>query len=146
MKAARLAALPLFIAFSLSAADPVKPAVGATNPPAPLPAAVQATLPSPALTLNPANQAAVQGRLKPPTEAQLIEKYGAGGYVLKRRSAGSAWQLLNPFAHSGYGNTGPQPAVWSRDPHYAPGSAPAPRAFRDDKTLEPSRVVLGGRF
>ena len=62
------------------------------------------------------------------------------------RSAGSAWQLLNPFAHSGYGNTGPQPAVWSRDPHYAPGSAPAPRAFRDDKTLEPSRVVLGGRF
>ena len=151
MNATLLATALLFATLPLAAAETVKPALLApaatgTNAPAPVPAAVQASLPAPTLTLNPANQAAVQGRLKPPTEAQLIEKYGAGGYVLKKRSSGSALQLLNPFAHSSYGNSGPQPATWNWNPHYAPGSPPPPRAFRDDKTLEPSGVIFGGTF
>ncbi len=154
MKTATRAASLLLLAPALFAADPPKPpGTGAANPatstnaPASAPAtAVQTTLPAPTLLLNPANQAAVQGRLKPPTEAQMIEQYGAGGFVLKKRSAGSALQLLNPFAHSSYGNTGPQPATWNWNPLYAPGSPPPPRAFRDDKTLEPSGVIFGGQF
>jgi hypothetical protein len=129
----------LALAPSLLAADAPE-----TNPP--VAAAVQATLPSPTETLNPANQAAVQGRLQPPTEAQLVERYGAGGFILKKRSAGSALQLLNPFADRSYGNTGPLPATWNWNPHHAPGTPPPPRAFRDDKTLEPSGVIFGGRF
>jgi hypothetical protein len=133
----------LLVTTSLLAQDAAKPA-GSTN--APPPTSAQATLPGPTPGLNPANQAAVQGRLQPPTEAQLIEKYGAGGYVMKKRSAGSALQLLNPFAHSSYGNNGPQPATWNWNPHYAPGNPPPPRAFRDEKTLEPSGVIFGGKF
>lgn len=133
----------LVLVSSLVAEDAPKstPATNAT--PA---AAVQATLPAPTMTLNPANQSAVQGRLQPPTEAQLIERYGAGGFILKKRSAGSALQLVNPFADRSYGNTGPQPATWNWNPHYAPGTPPPPRAFRDDKTFEPSGVIFGGRF
>lgn len=125
-------------------ADDAPKAAPTTN--APVTTAVQATLPSPTMTLNPANQAAVQGRLQPPTEAQLIERYGAGGFILKKRSAGSALQLLNPFADRNYGNTGPVPATWSWNPHYAPGTPPPPRAFRDEKTLEPSGVIFGGKL
>lgn len=125
-------------------ADDAPKAAPTTN--APVAIAVQATLPPPTMTLSPANQTAVQRRLQPPTEAQLIERYGTGGFMLKRRSAGSALQLLNPFADRSYGNTGPVPATWSWNPNYAPGTPPPPRAFRDEKALEPSGVIFGGRF
>lgn len=143
MNTVALATGLLLVTTPLLAQDAAKPASSTNAPP---PTSAQATLPGPTSGLNPANQAAVQGRLQPPTETQLIEKYGAGGYVLKKRSAGSALQLLNPFARSSYGNSGSPAPTWNWNPHYAPGTPPPPRAFRDDKTLEPSGVIFGGKF
>jgi hypothetical protein len=148
MKTALLTAgLSLLTLASFAAETTPRAPAPATNAPASAPpTGVPTALAAPSLLLNPANQAAVQGRLQPSTEAQMIEKYGVGGYVLKKRSVGSTLQLLNPFAPSSYGHTGPPPTTWNGNPLYAPGSPPPPRAFRDDKTLEPSGVVLGGQF
>jgi hypothetical protein len=124
-----------------------------TNAPAIAPASattssapLQLDLGLPATTLNRQNELAAQTRLRPPTEAELIKRYGASRYLFKKRSAGSALQLINPLAPAEYGGVGTPAATWSWNPMLAPGQPPLPRAFRDEKTHEAAGWFLNHGF
>lgn len=84
-----------------------------------------------------------QTRLQPPTQGELIERYGAGRYLFRKEAAdGNPLHLLNPFAPAEYGGVGTPAPVWSWNPLVAPGKPALPRAFRDDRTHEAGGSLL----
>ena len=111
--------------------------------PAPAPAAAQtvvSTPPKPGVSKQAEENA--QSRLQPTTPDRLIEKYGAVGAAVVRPDKVNPLQLINPFAPASYGNVGTPPAVWGWNAKLLPGQAPLPRSFHDDRTHEPTGVVL----
>ena len=92
------------------------------------------------------NEAGAQERLAPTTPDKLIQRHGYIGSLFSRPERINPLQLINPMAPREYGGTGTPAVGGSWNPMLAPGQAPLPRAFRDDRTHEASAVVVGHSF
>ncbi|HTH49845.1 MAG TPA: hypothetical protein VMB21_20195 [Candidatus Limnocylindria bacterium] len=124
-------------AVSLHAED-TRP-VPATN--APVAAQAQMVTP-PKATVNKQAEENAQSRLQPVTPGKVIAKHGALGALFVKSSKVKPLQLINPLAPAEYGGNGQPPAVWNSNPKLAPGQAPLPRGFEDDRTQEHTAVLF----
>ncbi len=123
-------------------ADEKKPvATSGTATNAPVAAQSMMTTP-PKPKLNKQSEENAQGRLVPTTPEKLIEKHGPIGAVFAKPVRVNPLQLINPLAPAEYGGNSQPAAVWSWDPMLAPGQAPRPRSFQDDRTHEATGVVI----
>lgn len=120
----------------------------ATTTPASDPAAAPVTVQTaaaatPVVKLHRQSQTNVQERLQPSTPDKLIERHGAVGAVFARPDKVKPLQLINPFAPREYGGVGEAPSAWPWNPSLAPGQAPLPRGFQDDRYHEAKAVLFG---
>lgn len=81
--------------------------------------------------------AEAQRRLQAPSPEEIIEQYGAVGFLIRQPEPRNFLDLINPFAPAEFGPR--EREVYNRDPNLKPG-ATLPRTFVNDITHEP---VLG---
>ncbi len=143
-------AIPLLAAFLTTVgtlcADESAPKPSSASAPTPgtnAPAAAQTVMSTPPRSqVSKQAEDTAQGRLQPTTPDKLIEKYGPVGAAVIRPDKVNPLQLINPFAPASYGGVGTPTATWSWNPMLGPGQGPLPRNFQDDRTHEPTGVVL----
>jgi len=79
--------------------------------------------------------AEAQSRLRAPTPEEIIEQYGAVGFLIRQPEPRNFLEIINPFAPAEFGPR--EREVYNRDPNLKPG-ATLPRTFVNDITHEPS--------